>query len=323
MKNGAVKYQDETKLIAKAIEKKSIRSFSWRQKDIHRQASYFSPIYRDFIYKVIQNRSLKIISTYRTSCLEPGEEPPEENSHKRRKNKIYTELQDVSALPHELGHAIDFWFGASHTLTSTVLLSNEKTLEDIFTEEFESKYQEVYRLIMGEYKRAINSTVGEGAYETLMSNMGLYQELGSLEVDLKNKETTKKRRRIQKELYERGFVEAYYRLYTSDCCSTINDQYGCILDALSSKYDFYGLLLFHHSFDYYQKDKSKVFQEFFANLFGAEVTSRRAEIETVSKLLPKSFRAFQELFFIFYDHLQQNKRFIDVKMRKAHKSDEL
>ena len=74
---------------------------------------------------------------------------------------------------------------------------------------------------------------------------------------------------------------------------------------------------------WYKYSKNNAVYEFFANLFEAKVTSKHVQFDNLIKFLPKSFEAFEELFFIFYNHIQQNKRFTDVKTRKAIKYDEL
>ena len=202
------------------------------------------------------------------------------------------------------------------SLTKTVLIDDNKTLYDIFTEEFESKYEELYELVMNEYKDIINSNIKESAYEILIKNMPLYRELNSIKINLRDKETTSKRRKIQKQLYKSEFVEVYYKLIEKKCYQILNTKYSPILDALSSKYDFEGLCLSHHKNDYYKHSKYNAVYEFFANAFEAKVTSKHCEFDNLIKHLPKSFNAFERLFVIFYDHIQNNKRFTDVELKK-------
>ena len=59
---------------------------------------------------------------------------------------------------------------------------------------------------------------------------------------------------------------------------------------------------------------SKCAEEFFANVFEAKVTSKHQQFDSLMKFLPKTFNAFEELFAIVYDHIQNNKRFTDVKI---------
>ncbi len=310
---------NNVQMIISALAKKSKRTLSYREKSLKKQAEYFSPAYRDFIYKVISNNSLKIVNYYKDGHITDIDKDPEIQTKlsKRRKNKIYTDISEVDTLPHELGHAVDFWFGENIALTKTVLIENSKTLYDIFTEEFESKYQELYELVMNEYKDIINSNIKENAYEILIENMPKYRELNSIRINLKDKETTSKRRKIQKELYKSEFVEVYYQLIEKKCYQILNTKYSPILDALSSKFDFEGLCLSHHKNDYYKYSKYNAVYEFFANAFEAKVTSKHCEFENLIKHLPKSFNAFEKLFVIFYDHIQNNKRFTDVELKKV------
>ena len=122
---------------------------------------------------------------------------------------------------------------------------------------------------------------------------------------------------LQKELYESGFVETYYLLFERKCYSILNTKYSPILDALSSKYDFKHLCLTHHETIYYKSSKLRPVYEFFANVFAAKVTSKHTHFDNLIKHLPKSFNAFEKLFVIFYDHIQNNKRFTDVKLKKG------
>lgn len=317
-------YQNEIQMIIDALNKKSKRSFSYRQKALKKQTLYFSPFYRDFINKVIRNGLLKIVNKWNDGYIVPnGELIDTPNLRKRQKNKIYTDIQKVDTLPHELGHAVDFWFGHNQALTTNVILSNGKTLKEIFYEEFETKQEEIYKAVMNEYKTIINSNINDKAYDLLINNMSLYNKLENIKCKEKDKETTKQRRKIQKYLYEIGFVETYYHLYDRKCFACLNLKYSPILDALSSKYDFDGLFLDHHLFSYYKLSKNNAVYEFFANLFEAKVTSKHVQFDNLIRFRPKSFEAFEELFDVFYNHIQQNKRFTDVKTRKAIIPDEL
>ena len=309
-------HQNDIQLIVNALSKKSKKTLSRKQNALRKQAQYFSPLYRDFIYKIISNTSLKIENKYNDGYITPiGEISSDTHLKKRQKNKIYTDIDDIDTLPHELGHAVDFWFSHINTLTNTVVLSNNKTLKEIFDEEFENKQEEIYQIVMDEYKNIINSNINDKAYDVLIENMPSYLELQNHKCNLQDKELTKKRRIIQSKLYESGFVETYYLLYQRKCFSILNNKYSPILDALSSKYDFDGLFLDHHQYSYYQLSNKRPVQEFFANLFASKVTSKKSQFDYLITLLPKSYEAFEELFFIFYDHIQTNKRFIDVNKK--------
>lgn len=310
---------NNVQMIINALAKKSKRTLFYREKSLKKQAEHFTPAYRDFIYKVISNNSLKIVSYYKDGHISDIDNDCEVRTKltKRRKNKIYTDINEVDTLPHELGHSVDFWFGEKISLTKTVLIEENKTLYDIFTEEFESKYEELYKLVMNEYRDIINSNIKDNAYEILIANMPLYRELNSIRINLKDKEVTSKRRKIQKQLYRSEFVEIYYKLIEKKCYQILNTKYSTILDALSSKYDFEGLCLSHHKNDYYKYSKYNAVYEFFANAFEAKVTSKHCEFDNLIKHLPKSFNAFERLFVIFYDHIQNNKRFTDVELKKA------
>lgn len=308
---------NNVQMIMNALVKKSKRTLINREKCLKKQAEYFAPTYRDFVYKVINNNSLKIVN-YNDSHITDIDKDYDVGTKltKRRKNKIYIDIEKVDTLPHELGHAVDFWFGKNISLTKTVLIDDNKSLYDIFTEEFESKYEEIYEFVMNEYKDIINSNIKEGAYQILIENMPLYRELISININLRDKEITSKRRKIQKHLYKSEFVEIYYKLVEKKYYQILNAKYYPILDVLSSKYDFEGLLLAHHENGYYKHSKYTPVYEFFANAFEAKVTFKDCEFDNLIKHLPKSFNAFERLFVIFYDHIQNNKRFTDVELKK-------
>ena len=301
----------EAQMIVDALNKKNKRSFHHHQKALKKQALYFSPFYRDFIYKIINSGSLKIKHWAGKGYLEPIKRKGT-NFKKRQENMLCTDIEVPDVLPHELGHAVDFWFGYSDALTRTVVLSNGKTLKEIFNEEFSGKQEEIYQEVMNEYKTIINENINDKAYDILMKYMPDYNDLCNNHFDMK------KRREIHRKLYESGFVEAYYLLYTKQCAKILNHKYSPILDALSSRYNLDGLLLDGHKHAYYWfSDENRPVAELFANLFEAKVTNKHVQFDELKKFLPKSFEGFEELFFIFYDRFMHNKRFTNLKRKEA------
>ena len=302
--------------IANAIYNKGKLNFRYSGKLLRSQAMHITAPYRDFVLKVIKNSHLKIEPINSGGNLLPGSEEKEVQVSRRVKNSIQADFHDKDCLPHELGHSCDFWFGRASTLTRIVCLDGDKSLYDIFTEEFEEKYEELYRLVMSEYKDIVDSTIKKGAFKIIMDYIGAYRLLKAMPYDSRHKKTTSMRRRTQKMLYENGFVETYYQFYTKNCFRMLNTKYSPILDALSSKYDFSDLFLNHHDKYYYKGSKYNAVQEFFANLFMAKVTAKHAHFDYLIKYLPRSFNAFERLFVIFYDHIMNNKRFTDLKIKK-------
>ena len=265
---------------------------------------------------------MKIKSGSSSYILGSGQETEQSSLNKRQKNFISIELSDLDALPHELGHAVDFWFGMSQPLTSQLILSNGKTFKDILVDEFLAQHNKAYEEIMEQLKSILDSRIGKGAFDTIFGNIKNLRKLHYRGYDPESKTEKEKRRNIQKELYEKGFVEAYYELYTNNLFSQINEDYSIVLDALSSVYDLSFLGLVCHGLDYYEYTVgSRTTQEFFANIFQAKVTSKQAQIDNTAKYFPKSVEAFEELFNIIFDHIEQNKRFTDVKTRKGEIND--
>ena len=86
-------------MIVSALSKKSKRTLSSREKSLKKQAEYFSPSYRDFIYKVISNNSLKIVNKYRGGCIADIDNDYELRTtlSKKRKNKIRTKNKIIPA----------------------------------------------------------------------------------------------------------------------------------------------------------------------------------------------------------------------------------
>lgn len=279
--------------------------FRYLKGNITKLIKKISPIYREFFLKVIKSGNVKIKvkgkGSMHASCSDGRA-----TFSKKQPVFLYVDTS-LDSFAHELGHACDYWFGEGLSLTKNVFVESDKTLSDIFNEEFEKKYKEIYELVMNEYKHIINTTISPKAFDILSKKYSKYQTLLTTEDE-------KVRKQLHKELYESGFVDTYYQLYTKKCYFMLNHKYGPVLDALSSKYNFDGFFLYHHANGYYE-GKNPV-HEFFANLFEAELTSQFQHFESLNKLLPKSFSAFQKLFSIFYERIINNKRFTDLKSKK-------
>ena len=313
---------DNPQNIVKALIKKSKKSFSNKDDSLGRLAANISPSYRDYIYKIISNCSLKIKSGSSSYILGSGQETGQSSLNKRQKNFISIELSDLDALPHELGHAVDFWFGMSQPLTCSLILSNGMVLWDVFDQEFESVHEKVFHEMMDKYKSILDSKIDKNAFDIIIKNVSGIRKLNDMPFNPKYKTNLEKRREIQNKLYASGFVDAYYELITNDFSNKINEDYGPVLDALSSKYDLSFLNLVYHDIGYYQSGLgTKPVQEFFANLFEAKVTSNQAQLDNSAKYFPESVKAFEELFSIIFDHIENNKRFTDVKIRKGATND--
>lgn len=309
---------DYTKLIAETLLKKDKVGFRHRKTYLAEQARHFTPVYRDFIYKIIKSGSLKISPSYNEGYIRNIDKGPILHSlSKRRKNKIVTDYNNLDTLGHELGHAADYWFGIHMALSQNVIIEDGKTLKEIVNEEFEEKHQELYELVMKEYRNIIEANINKEAYQTLMDGFPIYQVLMDISPYSNDPMTVSERKHLQEQLYKQGFVEAYYQLVTKKCYSILNQKYGPILDALSSKYNFDYFYLMHHPQYYYDQAGSLLAEEFFANVFNAKVTSKHVYYDNLIKYMPRSFNAFEKLFVIFYDHLQNNKRFNDVPLKKG------
>ena len=317
MLESQTKTLNDIQLIVEAIVNKNKVGFRRNRSKLYQFAKYFSPAYRDFILKVIKNTSLKIEPDYRSGFMTATINDNKKRLSKRQKTHINTHMNDIDCLPHELGHAVDLWFGSNLALSSHVLVEGDKTLHDILKEEFASKKEELFEMMMVEFKDIINSTINKDAYDILLDNFELYRQLLKLPVDPECDELRILRRKYQKQLYKCGFVETYYQFITKKCYAILNSKYSPILDVLSAHYNFDGFGLRRHGPDYYETDEYLLSEEFFANVFAAKVTSKHTHFDSLIKYLPRSFNAFEKLFVIFYDHIQNNKRFTDVKIKEV------
>ena len=328
----------ELNLLAITLNSKSKRTLK-RGKLLNEQAKVFSPLYRDFVLKIISNKKIKITNQF-DKCLyrdvikdksqffsDKCRVYVDKNSNvllnkkltKKSDGQIVIDLNKKDALPHELGHAVDFWFGSGYSLTSLVIVKDNKTFKEIFLEEFNQEYELIYQTIMDEYKTIINSSINENAFDILMNNIKKYRKLCSIPI---HHSFVSKRQKLQQELYESGFVEILYSIIDKRCFEIINDKYSPILDAISAKYNLFGLGLSCHPQEYYQNDK-RIVEEFFANAFEAKVTSKYQHLNSLIKYLPKSFEAFDILFNLFYERLLSNRKFTDLKLKERKSINEI
>ena len=308
-------------MIACAVLKKSKRSFTHNFDALIRFANSIQPLYHSFILKVIKNNSLKIRVTSTPSCCnltDPNSLDDTASLRKRKKITIDLQWGAWDSLSHELGHACDNWFGCSLSLTSRAILSNGKTFQEVFDKELEEKHEEIYKSVMKEFQLIIASNINPKAFDIVMdeNNRVLYSSLTTVEFDENNKELCQRRKEIQRELYESGYVEAYYQLLLKKCNATLNRKYSPVLDALSSKYNLHGLGLDHHLLNYYSYDDELPASETFANLFEGIITNKRAQMCYFKKFFPETFEAFKELFLIIVTHILNNRRFTDLKIKK-------
>ncbi|MBO4667670.1 MAG: hypothetical protein J5666_06080, partial [Bacilli bacterium] len=180
-------------LIVDKLLSKNKLGLRHRKDALRKQVLHFSPGYRDFILKIVSSNSLKIKNIGRGSYYSLSDD--EIQFSKRQKGVINTDICNKYTLPHELGHAVDLWFGRVNSLTNNVIIEDDKTLKDIFTEEFNAQHETLYQLVMDEYKSIINSNINDKAYDIFMNNKGLY-------IELMDYPSSKDRRLIQEALYE-------------------------------------------------------------------------------------------------------------------------
>ena len=300
--------QNDIQVFINTFKKKGKLLYRWHSDGIKKIARQVSPSYRDFVNKLLSNSKLKI-SRYTGGKCKQNEWGDPNSLSRRRENEIEISFDDCRNFAHELGHSVSLMFGRSCSLVSRVIIYDDKTLRDIFEEEFNAHHEELHKFIMDEYRYSIDSNIYKGAYDIFIDNMPKYLTL------CKTREP-KARKRLQKELYECGFVEVYYQIKTRKCFKVLEQKYISILDALSSIYNHAGLYLIGHPLEYYSLNEELLCEEFFANVFADKITGNHTRYDNLIKLMPRSFDAFERLFVLIYDRVQNNKRFTDLKLKE-------
>ena len=306
--------QKDIMVFAESMNKKTKRLTRSNSKGIIKTAIHISPAYRDFVNKLLSNSALKVSPNVGGHCQIIEHGTPGKMT-KRCKVQICVNFAELDTFLHELGHATDFLFGDNCSLTGSVIIKDGKTLDEIFNEEFDKKSDFIYRTVMEEYAKSIDENIRKGAFDTFMTYLPKFYEL-------QGTRDPKKRRKLHKELYDSGFVKIYYQIITKKCFQVIEQKYSPITDALSAKYDVSGLFFRCHSLIYYGRRPSLLVQEFFANVFADKLAANHTRFDTLIKLLPESFNAFERLFVILYDHIQNNKRFTDIPLKAIYKAEE-
>ena len=299
--------QNDINVFVNTFKKKSKLAYRWRKDGIRKLAKDISPAYRDFVNTLLSNSKLKISRYSGGKChaIELGE------THKltrRATNEIYIDFNNCRVFAHELGHSVDMLFGCNNVLSCSVLLEGDKTLFDIFSEELNSNHEQIHEFIMSEYAQSIDTNIYKGAFDIFMNNMPKYLELGKIEAP-------KKRHQLQQELYKCGFVEVYYQMHTKKCFQVLEQKYIPILDALSSIYDVTGLILTGHEINYFKMNKKLPTEEFFANVFADKIMANHTRYDSLIKLMPRSFAAFEKLFALIYERIQNGKKFTDLELK--------
>lgn len=287
------------------FKKKGKLWYRWRKNCIRKMAIQVSPSYRDFVNKVLSNTKLKVTYSGQGYCLPSYDFS--ENMSKRMKTQIAFDYCESRTFLHELSHSIDFLFGRPRSLSCNVIVQDGKTLRDIFDEEFKQHHKELREFIMNEYRSNIDSNIHAGAYDIFINNMPKYLTLCKCQ-------DKKQRKALQDELYKCGFVEVYYQIATKSCFKILNQKYLAILDALSAIYPIDGLFLLGHEKGYYQIDAERPVYEFFANVCADKLMGNQYRYDQLIKLMPKSFNAFERLFVLIYDNIQNNKRFTNLPL---------
>ena len=307
--------QMDIQLFADAFKKKGKLLYRWNRRSIHKLAREISPAYRDFVNRLLSNSKLLIDRCGGGECR-PIEYGEIYSLKKRCKNKIKVDLSDPRTFAHELGHSVDFLFGELNSFSGNIVIYDGKTLNDIFHEEFNNHHKELYEFLMDEYRLNIDANIHKGAYDIFINNMPKY-------LTLCDTEEPKLRKKLQKELYECGFVEVYYQINTRKCFKVLEQKYVPIMDALSSMYDITGLYLMGHDLEYYKRYSARAVQEFFANVFADKILGNHTRYDNLIKLMPRSFDAFEKLFFMIYERIQNNKRFTDLPIKDTYLDEEV
>ena len=309
-----IKKLDQTltkKELVDAIIAKNYRYLQRCSSSVEELVNGISPFYRELIFRIISCNSIKLRLHY-----------AETDSHCESKGtyreKLYSKRADILVFSsfspetfcHEIGHAVDSFYGNEQRLAETMEIEPGRTFFKIYTEEFLDHKNEIYDYVIGWYWNLSERRIGKRPTDIIRRYLPLYQLL----FQPKNKGVSREefasaRRSVHKTLDRVDFVDAYCRLYEARVSESTEAYFGPIIDSLTSLYDGIGeLRLRGHYQDYYQYAPQTV-SEFFANLFSAELLSDREVEGYLLRFFPRSMDAFQKLFDQVYHHFVNGKKY--------------
>ncbi len=297
------------KELVDAIVAKNYRYLKDRSPCVEELVNGISPFYRELIFRIISCNSVKL------RFDAPGDSSC--TSRSTHREKFFVKRADIEVLSsfdpdtfcHELGHAVDAFYGSDQSLTCVMEIEPGRTLFDIFAEEFHSHQKEIYNYVIDYYWKLSERRIGKPATDIIRRYYPFYELLFLKKNEgVSQEEFAAARRRVHKTLDRVGFVNAYCRFYEAGVIGSTNAFFGPIIDALSSLYDISALRLAGHYGDYYSCAPLTV-KEFFANLFATELLSDRKVEEYLLRFFPHSVDGFQKLFDQVYNHFVNGEKY--------------
>lgn len=309
-----IKKFDQTltkKELVDAIVAKNYRYLKDRSHWVEELVNGISPFYRELIFRIISCNSIKLRLHYAeidSRCESEGTYR-EKLYSKRADIEVHSSF-DPDTFCHELGHAVDSFYGSEQRLTETMEIEPGRTFFKFYTEEFLDHKKEIYDYVIGWYWNLSEQRIGKRPTDIIRRYLPLYQLLfRPKNKGVSQEEFASARRSVHKALDRVDFVDAYCRLYEARVSESTQAYFGPITDSLTSLYDGIGELgLRGHYQDYYQYAPRTV-SEFFANLFATELLSDRKVEEYLLRFFPRSMEAFQKLFGQVYNHFVSGEKF--------------
>ena len=242
------------------------------------------------------------------------------NKPKKPRPCVYIEYGCGSQIVfHEIGHAVDVMFTGDNLSTSYVLKDGVNTFASIALEELRENHQKIYDYIMSGFKSVVIKEVGEEKYNNVIKHLRLHSEFRQLDAMLKGKDhieyanAFKKRDKLMHWLEKHGYIEDFIDVILLNGAYKFNIQNYPLIDAVGAFHDLSILGFVYHTFEYY-KYRLNIASEMFANLFSAKVLDETLTLDTFESFMPKSFKAFNEIFSVIEEQVLQPK-----KKKKAQK----
>ena len=225
---------------------------------------------------------------------------------------------DKSTFFHEFGHVIDYirldrWKEGSrikykqYFFSGYAILSCGECLHDIVRKEVNEKKEVLLKVFEKTFDEKVLTPLGEDFRE----EHNLYLSISKEDKNLKNKhaslckknlkesEEAKKIRKRREEISniykEHNYFNPHIKeLIRSEHSKKFIETYDVLIDMLSGVYDIRNYCVGGHTRSYMNHEVG-FGNEFFADVFSAEMTKNEKCLEIVKEFFPKSYEAYKEL----------------------------
>ena len=294
-----------------AIVNKDLRHLRRFRDQVGTCVDGISPIYREFVYRIISCNSIKLdMGPGGSGLCETEYNGLTKLFSKRASIKIHSDFSS-STFCHELGHAVDDFYGCDQALSIELEIEPGKTLFDIYTEEFLDHHIGIYDCVIDYYWDLSEKRIGKERTDLIRRHLPLYELLfKNKKEDISDEAFLAARKRIHKNLDRLGFVDAYCRFYEAGIHESTQQFFGPINDSLSSLYDIGILRLRGHHRNYYSGSFPVLtVSEVFANLFRTELLIQRNVENVLLRFFPRTIAGFQKIFEMAYKHFMEGVKY--------------